>query len=104
MMSNSLLIIHNSLLAVQFHDELFLNIFRHTFSFRIGNERSVQISFIPIQPAKFLILSANLAGNRSIALAFFLEADDIAWLQLKRRNIHYFTIYSNMFVAYQLAC
>jgi hypothetical protein len=52
------------LLAVQFHNQLLLNIFRNTFPFRISNESTFLLSLIKIYPAEFCVLTTDGTGDR----------------------------------------
>ncbi len=66
------------LLAVQLNDQLFLDVLRNTFSFGIGDKCAFQFCVTPVEPVEFIILTAELAGDRSIAPCFFSHADHIA--------------------------
>src|SRR5689334_14503010 len=91
------------LLTIQLNNQLLLNVLWNTFALRISYESTCHFSFVPVEPAEFLVLTAEYAGNSSISFIFFFNADDIAGFQLERRDIHYLSVYSDVFVRYQLA-
>src|SRR4030095_12186492 len=91
------------LFTIQFHDQLFLDIFRDTFSFRISDEGSLHFCFIPVEPVDPVTLSFCGAVDTSITLRGGLESNHISWFQLERRHIHDLTIYCNMFMGNKLA-
>src|SRR2546430_1200568 len=92
----------STLFRIQLHNQLLLDVLRNTFPFRIGNKSSSHFSFVPVDPVEFLVLSAELASDGSICFVLILNADNISWFQLKRRNVYYSAIYCNMFVRNQL--
>jgi hypothetical protein len=66
-------LIAQGLLAIQLHYQLFLDIFRNAFSFRVSNERTLFFSFIPVEPVEFRALATDLAGNRTVITALWVS-------------------------------
>src|ERR1700712_5281464 len=78
------------------------NIFRYTFSFRIGDESSFHFAFVPVEPVDLIVLALGNAGEIRIGLGSWFQSDDISWFQAERRNIHHFAVNGNVLVRNQL--
>ena len=82
---------------------MLFNVFRDVGSFRYMQHLANFQVLIPLQPRIFAVINASQrVYNNLQRLGFLTNANQLSGLNSIRRNIDYFTVNSNMLVAYQL--
>ena len=70
------------LFAVQFHDQLFLDVFRDAFSFRKCDEGSFHFCFVPVEPVDLIVFSTGSTSDSGITLGSSFKTDLVSWFEL----------------------